>query len=199
MYQELRDVDNSALSYNEFACHLVTMMPISDRWRYLHSELLNKVHSMAPGTLNSSKILGKLRDEDEGIQASNDEPSVLMTAQTKFLHSKPSSKCPHDAEVNQSMPFTAPASKCAHISSKLQCTNPHCPNLRSCHTIDNCFTFSGGKCGDYPLWWSGPRDIHLHPDKQSVETNSHSVGEKRGSANIASTDDTDGPSRSHPD
>ena len=199
MYQELCHVDNSTLSNDEFACHLVTMMPISNCWRYLHSESSNKVCSMAPGTLNSSEIPGKLRDEYEGIQASNDEPSVLMTAQTEFLHSKPSSKCPCDTEVNQSMPFTTPASKCACTSSKLQFINPHCPNPRSCHIIDNCFTFGGGKCGDYPPWWSGPRDIHLHPDKQSVETNSHSMGAKRGSANIASTDDADGPSHSHPD
>jgi hypothetical protein len=176
MYQELHDVDNGALSDDKFVRHLVTMMPISDHWRYLHSELSNKVRGAASGTLNSSEILGKLRDEDEGIQASNDEPSVLMTAWTEFLHSKPSSKCPRGAEVNQSMPFTTPASKHAHTSSKLQCTNPHCPNPRSHHTIYNCFPFDGGKCGDYPPWWSGPRDIHLHPDKWSVETISRSMG-----------------------
>ena len=80
------------------------------------------------------------------------QASVIMTAQTKFLQSKPSSKCSWDAEVNQSMPATAPTNKHAHTSSKLQCTNPHCPNLRSHHTIDNCFAFGVGKCGNYPPW-----------------------------------------------
>jgi gag-polypeptide of LTR copia-type len=94
MYQELHDVDDTTLLDDEFTCHLVRMMTISDHWRCLHSELLNKVHSMAPGTLMSSEILGKLRDEDEGIQASNDELSVLMTSQAKFLQSKSGSKYP---------------------------------------------------------------------------------------------------------
>ena len=190
MYQELRDVDDTALPDDEFARHLVTMMPISDRWRYLHSELSNKVRGAAPGTLRSSEILWKLRDEDEGIQASNDEPSVLMTARAEFLQSKSGNKRPRDAEVNQSTPATAPISKRARTSFKLQCTNPHCPNPRSRHTIDNCFAFGGGKCGDYPPWWSGPRDIHLHPDKRSADTNSRSMGAKRGSAHVASINHT---------
>ena len=41
MYQELRDVDDTALPDDEFTHHLVTMMPISDRWRYLHSHQEN--------------------------------------------------------------------------------------------------------------------------------------------------------------
>jgi hypothetical protein len=94
MYQELCDVDDTALPDNEFTCHLVTMMPISDCWRYLHSELLNKDCGAAPGMLRSSEILGKLRDEDEGIQAFNDEPSVLMTAWAEFLQSKSGNKHP---------------------------------------------------------------------------------------------------------
>jgi hypothetical protein len=109
--------------------------------------------------------LGRLRDEDEEIQASKNEPSVLMTAQVEFLQSKSGSKCPCDAKVNQSMASTTLIGKNAHTSSKLQCTNPHCPNLRSHHTIDNGFVFGSGKCGDYPPWWSGPQDIHFHPDK----------------------------------
>ena len=197
MYQELRNVDDTALLDDKFAHHLVRMMPTSDHWRYLHSELSNKVCSMAPGTLRSSEILGKLRDEDEGIQASNDEPSVLMTAWAEFLQSKSGSKRPCDIEINQS---TAPTgTKCACTSSKLQCTNPHCPNPRSRHTINNCFAFGSGKCGDYPPWWTGPQDIHLHLDKWSADTNSRSLGANRGSAHIASVNHTDhSPSCSHP-
>lgn len=153
MYQELHDVDDKALPNDEFTCHLVTMMPISDQWRYLHSELSSKVHGAALGTLMSSEILGKLRDEDEGIQASNDEPSVLMTARAEFLQG---SKHCCDTEINQSTSFTTPIGKPACTGSKLQCTNSHCPNLKSHHTIDNCFAFHGSKCGDYPPWWKGP-------------------------------------------
>jgi hypothetical protein len=196
MYQELCNVDNKALSDDEFVCHLVTMMLISDHWRYLHSELLSKVCNAAPGMLRSSEILGKLRDEDEGIHASNDEPYVLLTARAEFLQSRSGSKCPHEAEVNQLTSSTDPTSKCVRTSAKVQCTNPHCPNLRSHHTINNCFAFGGGKCGDYPSWWNGSWDIHLHPDKWSAETNSHSMGTKKATALIISTNDS--PSCSHP-
>ena len=51
MYQELCDINNKALSDNNFACHLVTMMPTNDHWRYLHSELSSKVCGAAPGSL----------------------------------------------------------------------------------------------------------------------------------------------------
>ena len=61
MYQELCDADNSTLSDDKFVHHLVTMMLISNRWRYLYLELLNKVCGAAPGTINSSEILRKLR------------------------------------------------------------------------------------------------------------------------------------------
>jgi hypothetical protein len=57
MYQELCDVDDRALSDDEFARHLVTMMPTNDRWRYLHSELSSKVRGAAPGSLRSLEIL----------------------------------------------------------------------------------------------------------------------------------------------
>ena len=111
MYQELRDIDDKALPDDEFAHHLVTMMPTNDCWRYLHSELSSKVHGAAPGLLRSSEILEKLRDEDEGIRALNDEPSVLMTARAEFLGSKSSAKRPRDPEVNQTTAFTAPTGK----------------------------------------------------------------------------------------
>ena len=112
MYQELHDIDNKALSDDKFTRHLVTMMPMNDHWRYLHSELSSKVRGAAPGLLRSSEILGKLRDEDEGIRALNDEPSVLMTAWAEFLGSRSSAKWPRDPEVNQTTAFTTPTGKC---------------------------------------------------------------------------------------
>ena len=67
MYQELHNINDKALSNNEFAHHLVTMMPTNDHWRYLHSELSSKVRGAAPGLLRLSEILRKLRDKDKGI------------------------------------------------------------------------------------------------------------------------------------
>ena len=120
-----------------------------------------------------------------------------MTAWAKFLGSKSSAKWPQDPEVNQTTAFTTPTSKRPRITGKVNCTNPHCPNPYSRHSIDNCFSFGGKKCGDYPPWWKGPTDLHLHPDKRSAETKACTAEIKKASASIASAHDS--PSHSHPD
>ena len=34
------------------------------------------------------------------------------------------------------------------------------------HLKADCFAYGGGKCGKYPTWYKGRRDIHLHPDNR---------------------------------
>jgi hypothetical protein len=164
MYQDLCTIDDNIMPDNEFARHLVIMMPNTGPWRYLASQLADEMRNM-PAAMNSTHVLAKLRDEDEQIRGSKNEPSVLMTAQMEFQ----SKKRTHNVYQSSSAQSAAgPARKRvrADEQGRSHCTNPHCPNSRSRHTIDQCWAYGGGKCGNYPEWWQGRRDLHLHPDKR---------------------------------
>lgn len=165
MYQDLCTIDDNAMPDNEFARHLVIMMPNSGPWRYLASQLADEMRNM-PAAMNSSHVLAKLRDEDEQIRGSKNEPSVLMTAQMDFQSKKRSHQSVFQSTSVASTPGPTRKRARADEQGRSHCTNPHCPNSRSRHTIDDCWAYGGGKCGNYPDWWQGRRDLHLHPDKR---------------------------------
>jgi hypothetical protein len=48
-----------------------------------------------------------------------------------------------------------------------------CENKTYCgkkgHRAKDCFAYGGGLAGQYPDWWKGPRNIHLHPSERKTE------------------------------
>jgi hypothetical protein len=56
----------------------------------------------------------------------------------------------------QSQPGTGPP----------RCSNTYCKRPVG-HLQRDCFTFGGGKVGQYPDWWRGPWNIHLHPSQRT--------------------------------
>lgn len=49
------------------------------------------------------------------------------------------------------------------------CTNAYCK--RTGHPTDECFSYGGPKQGQYPWWWRGPWNLHIHPSKRSTANN----------------------------
>lgn len=50
-----------------------------------------------------------------------------------------------------------------------QCANAYCRRVG--HPADECFSYGGIKQGQYPWWWRGPWNLHLHPSKRTPANN----------------------------
>lgn len=49
------------------------------------------------------------------------------------------------------------------------CTNSYCK--RTGHPTDECFSYGGPKQGQYPWWWRGPWNLHIHPSQRTASNN----------------------------
>jgi hypothetical protein len=166
--QELHDVDPNSMPDIEFAWHLITLMPQTRKWTYLANELLRAMtKDLLDGQrLTSMAVINAMRDQmkvnDRGVQE-----EAVMNAMS-------SGKCTHELAYYSSQPNqpnkrarfdnTSSTPNASSSSEPKWCFNHFCKRPRG-HVQPNCIAFGGGKVGQYPEWWRGPRDIHLHPSQ----------------------------------
>jgi hypothetical protein len=55
------------------------------------------------------------------------------------------------------------------------CTNTHCQRPRG-HFAHECLAYGGGKAGQYPSFWRGPWDLHVHPSQRGRATGAQQSG-----------------------
>jgi hypothetical protein len=55
------------------------------------------------------------------------------------------------------------------------CTNTYCQQPRG-HFAHECLAYGGGKVGQYPSFWRGPWDIHVHPSQRGRATGAQQSG-----------------------
>lgn len=75
----------------------------------------------------------------------------------------------------------------------VECQNQFCKRVG--HETEICFSYGGPKQGQYPWWWKGPWNLHLHPSKRSAANNIRPQSHAEG-GNGTSSGAPSGPSRS---
>jgi hypothetical protein len=170
--QELHDVDPSSMTDMEFARHLITLMPQTGKWTYLANELSRAMSKdvLDGQKLTSMAVINAMRDQmrvnDRGIQ---EEAVMNATSSGKRTHEQ----AYYSIQANQAnkRPRTDSSSVNAGSSSNVKwCINRYCKRPRG-HLQPDCIAFGGGKVGQYPDWWRGPMDIHLHPSQRGSPAN----------------------------
>jgi hypothetical protein len=53
------------------------------------------------------------------------------------------------------------------VRQQVWCSVKDCERPKG-HTSENCFSFGGGKQGQYAPWWNGPKDIHLPKSQRAT-------------------------------
>lgn len=67
------------------------------------------------------------------------------------------------------------------------CSNGNC-NRKKGHTIEECLAYGGGRCGQYPEWWTWRRDIHLPPNQRQKSTKTSKHGNTPRSNAVQASD-----------
>lgn len=84
MFDELTDTDPNMMSEQEFARHLITMMPWDREWQYASAQLVHEMvrAEMMKTPLPLKYVLERLRAEDERQRNTEHSTSVLMQGGT---------------------------------------------------------------------------------------------------------------------
>jgi hypothetical protein len=202
MQHDLLVMDPTALSDEEFARHLITLMPNDEDYRYLASELHNLMirAETKKEKLTSAMVLEKLRTEEFRLSQLHDSttsPAGVLTARAD-LESKLAAAEAHrgqkrsHADVNH---ISLPNKRARNPSDRRTqaggdrnqkvCQNEYCDRPAR-HTKEECIAYGGGKAGQYWDGYRGPRDLHLPPDERQRQRREKALKDLRGT----------GPSRS---
>lgn len=169
MYHSLLSMDPTAISDDEFARQIITLMPIDGPWQFVSSQLHNLMITSRRDRkpLESREILAKIVNEHWRINRRDERTKIggVMSARVELESRQREEKMERgikrSASVNQ-VTTQMPNKRARRDRSGLICANEHCERPRG-HTIEECIAYGGGKVGQYWEKYKGPRDIHLHP------------------------------------
>jgi hypothetical protein len=161
-YDELCNMDPGSMPDVEFAKTLLNNMPVDSSWRNFMSGLRQQYSKQFehPGSI---EVINTIRDEYWAQH--KDDPGTYSTVfAAKFQAATGAKKRQLDMS---SMPDTSDSKRSKTTTttqwrdkSKLWCTVKDCESPAR-HEASDCFAYGGGKQGQYPPWYRGPRDIHL--------------------------------------
>jgi hypothetical protein len=186
--QALQDADSNAFGDEEFARHLIMLGPSGGDWTYTAAELAK---ALLNGELNGRKLTSQaVINAYKEQMALNDrkakEESVMNTnaggqrgekrgfenggrgsyqdpKRQRVEYNGPSL---HSSLQRESIPqYRRPNVPQGPSRADQWCSNQFCRRPRG-HIKENCFVFGGGKAGQYPTWWMGPWNLHLHPSQR---------------------------------
>lgn len=123
-------------------------------------------------SMSAAMMMGKIREEATNQLANT--PEAIAEIYGLKVEKRPVETVLGAAE--------GPAAKKPYIERK--CANTWCK--RRGHFKEDCYMYGGGKAGKYPTGWTGPKDLHLHPNVRAANR-SQSGGTQLGSANNATT------------
>nr|GAT60467.1 predicted protein [Mycena chlorophos] len=179
LHQALDEADPTAMPDAEFAKHLVHQMTSDAEWRFCRDQLRAEIRDAeAKGSpMTSTMVVNRLRAEEveKGLVGSVVSVNALMAARRgrnsessavpSAYAGGPSAMGRRNDRV-QARSERRPGPYKTAAPKQLNPNSAVCENTEQCespfgHTKDNCFAYGGGKCGQYPDWYKGKRDVHL--------------------------------------
>lgn len=144
----------------DFGSTIANLLPTNDEWRPFNTMLARDmtVARNLGKPMTSSEVVQRIKAEDWTHR--RDDPEILPQI--------------HSLEAMRKRPH--PTAFLSHSPNKRQdlwCSNRHCLKRKG-HTIEDCLAFGGGKCGQYPEWWTWRKDIHLPPDQRPNSSHQNS-------------------------
>jgi hypothetical protein len=189
--QALQDADSNAFGDEEFVRHLIMLGPTGGEWTYMSTDLAKALLS---GELNGKKLTSQAvinaYKEQMALNNRKDKEESVMNANTsgsrgekrgydtgggrrnsyqdpKRQHTEYNGPSLHSSQQHESIPqYRPPSVPQGPNRADLYCSNQFCRRPRG-HLKENCFVFGGGKAGQYPTWWMGPWNLHLHPSQRN--------------------------------
>lgn len=183
-YIELGRMDPNKMSEREFCEIILDQQDRSDRnWasrvnaiRDMVKEYLAK-YKLYPSSILVTQWLkheywalfsGELEDsdgedEDQGAEL-NANTANYPSSSYNGNGKRPRSDADHQSDLNRDGKRQNKGPKRTDV-----CTNTYCK--RTGHPTDECFSYGGPKQGQYPWWWRGPWNLHIHPSKRTAANN----------------------------
>jgi hypothetical protein len=189
--QALQDADSNAFGDEEFARHLIMLDPSGGDWTYTATDLAKALLS---GELNGRKLtsqavinaykeqmaLNDRKAKEESVMNANfngarGEKRVFDNSGSgksnyqdpKRQRTEYNSPSLHSSQQRESIPqYRQVGVPQGSARADLWCSNQFCRRPRG-HLKENCFVYGGGKAGQYPSWWNGPWNLHLHPAQRN--------------------------------
>jgi hypothetical protein len=163
-YDELCNMDPNMMSDIEFSQIILGNMPLDSSWRNFMSGLRQE-YSRRPEHPGSIEVINSIRDEYWAQHKDDPETySKVFTAKFK-ARKRPVDTNEKDTEYSESKRQQRTQLEPWRDKSKLRCTVKDCESPMR-HEAGECFAYGGGKQGQYPVWYRGPRDIHLPKSKR---------------------------------
>lgn len=192
LHTKLTDQDPRRMTDVELAQSIVNLLPVDDAWRTftrtLREDMIlliktaetqraaNVPEDQIVQPMSSSMVIQRVREEDENQHANDPETVAEIYGLEELIGNK------RAAPIINAVTHSQPAKRPRVDKSTLHCSNVHCAKPEK-HTIEDCFTYGGKRAGQYPDWWLGRRDLHLHPNERSSETKRKASG-NRVQANV---------------
>jgi hypothetical protein len=166
-YDELCNIDPMGLSNMEFANLIIDNMPTSTEWRGFLSGLREK-YSEKREIPTSITVIDKIREEHWARH--KDDPETYRRVFAARFQAEKVSKRPLYADANEERNLP-PRKQQRPMFQRPDWTQRIC-TVKDCetpigHTAPDCFSYGGGKQGQYAPWYRGPRDIHLPKDQRA--------------------------------
>jgi hypothetical protein len=150
-YDDLCNMDPQNMPDEEFARTILNNMPVSTQWRTFLS-YLRQEYSKRPTHPSSIEVVNAIREENWAQH--KDDPEAFSKVFAAKYHAERGRK------RNIGATGTAETSTAKRRDDRPMCTVKDCERPRG-HSSAECFSYGGGKQGQYAPWYRGPKDIHL--------------------------------------
>lgn len=171
MFARVVQMDPSRMDDGEFLRLVNVLMPQTGEWRSFANNVRKdmKDYESAGKRMRAKALLQRVRDEHFAVHFGDEESFEPLTSALTALERKRKTN-----PVNDNSP--------KKISR--MCKNTFCERPKG-HTEDICFAYGGGRVGQYPEWWKGPRDLHLHPSQRTRSAKASTEAKKPTRVNNA--------------
>jgi hypothetical protein len=163
-YDDLCNMDPENMDDIEFACLILNNMPVSVEWHSFLSGIRQDYsnRAMHPGSI---EVISAIREEFWAKHKDNPE-----TYQKVFVakFQAETNKRRQVGTGNETLSFKRQQRGGIQRQDRPQriCTVKDCEMLIR-HLAHDCFSYGGGKEGQYAAWYRGPKDIHLPKEQQA--------------------------------
>jgi hypothetical protein len=161
-YDTLSAIDEQLMTKQEFTLTILRNMPKTEAWRVIVNGYKSQIanYDKRGISIKPSEFISKIRDENWLYTKDNPQSSnYVFTARADA-----GKKAQKWKTIEQSSPESVKHARTDDSNDKRQ-TCPNC--AKEGHGMAQCLMYKGGNAGNYPLWWHGPWNIHLPPEKRT--------------------------------
>lgn len=155
LYADLVDQDPTRMSDYTFARIIADLVPVDDTWRSVARSIRDDMDKaeVLGRAWSSSRVIQRIKEEDWMLNGSR------LQRTTEVLHVGNDRKRSYLAANLATGPYPKRSREDRY---DIRCQNKYCENAVG-HLAKDCWVYGGGKQGQYPDWWKGRRDLHIHP------------------------------------